>query len=159
MRIELVKELIMEFGVKNVYYNEQFGEVQIDSIVYNVKNARLVNNCLELFSPEFEATAIIGYDEVRTEFIEFVEESNMDCVLYFLDKNNIEMDNTIIDLDEDLIIVNNGEYEFEVEQCGLVLGIDYIFLEDKDGYVLKIFDDGDYMVVLNNEIVSMSLKQ
>ena len=159
MRIELVKELIMEFGVKNVYYNEQFGEVQIDSIVYNVKNARLVNNCLELFDPEFEATAIIGYDGVRTEFIEFVEESNMDCVLYFLDKNNIEMDNTIIDLDEDLIIVNNGEYEFEVEQCGLVLGIDYIFLEDKDGYVLKIFDDGDYMVVLNNEIVSMSLKQ
>ena len=156
MRIELVKELIMEFGVKNVYYNEKFGEVQIGSIVYSVRNAKLKNNCLELFSPEFGATAIIGYNGVRTEFI---EESNMDCVLEFLDKNDIEMDNTIFDLDEDLIIVNNGEYEFEAEQCGLDLGIDYISIEDKDGYLLKIFDDGDYMVVLNNEIVSMSLKQ
>ena len=152
MRIELVKELIMEFGVKNVYYNEQFGEVKVGSIVYNVENAKLVNNCLELFT-EFGATAIIGYDGVRTEFI---EESNMSCVLEFLDKNDIEMDNIIFDSDEDLIIVNNGEYEFEAEQCELNIGIDYIFIEDKDGYVLRIFNDGDYMVVVNNKIVLMS---
>ena len=81
MRIELVKELIMEFGVKNVYYNESFGEVKVGSIVYNVKNAELKNNCLELFT-EFGATAIIGYDGVRTEFI---QESNMSCVLEFFD--------------------------------------------------------------------------
>ena len=158
MRIELIKELIMEFGVKNVYYNEKFGEVQIGSIVYNAKNAKLVNNCLELFDPEFGATAIIGYNGVRTEF---VEGSNMDCVLDFLNKNNIEIDNIIFDLDEDLIIVNNGEYEFEAEQCGLDLGINYISIEDKDGYVLHIFDDGDYMVVEPNssdiELVSIRI--
>ena len=121
------------------------------SIVYNVENAKLVNNCLELFT-EFGATAIIGYDGVRTEFI---EESNMSCVLEFLDKNEIEIEDIIFDLDEDLIIVN-GEYEFEAEQCELNIGIDYIFIEDKDGYVLRIFSDGDYMVVVNNVIVSIN---
>ena len=80
----------------------------------------------------------------------------MSCVLEFFDKNEIEIDDIIFDLDEDLIIVNNGEYEFEVEQCGLVLGIDYIFIEDKDGYVLRVFNDGDYMVVVNNVIVSIN---
>ena len=151
MRIELVKELLMEFGVKNVYYNESSGEVKVGSIVYNVENAKLVNNCLELFT-EFGATAIIGYDSVRTEFI---EESNMSCVLEFFDKNDIEIDDIIFDSDEDLIIVN-GEYEFEAEQCELTIGIDYIFIEDKDGYVLRIFSDGDYMVVVNNVIVSIN---
>ena len=88
--------------------------------------------------------------------IELVKELIMDCVLEFLDRNNIETDNIIIDLDEDLIIVNNGEFKFEAEQCELDIGIDYIFIEDKDGYVLRIFSDGDYMVVVNNVIVSIN---
>ena len=160
MRIELVKELIMEFGVKNVYYNEKFGEVQIGSIVYKAKNAKLVNNCLELFDPEFGATAIIGYNGVRTEF---VEGSNMDCVLKFLNRNNIEhskySSSIVIDLDEDLIIVDNGGYRFETEQCKVDQGINDVYIEDKDGYILYIYDDGGYMIVdPNNEIELVSIR-
>lgn len=68
--VKIIKELVDELNVKGVVVDEKYNEVIIDNLVFDVEDAKITKEGVELWDEEFKINAyIFPNGEVRYDDI------------------------------------------------------------------------------------------
>lgn len=69
--VKIIKELVDELNVEGVVVDEKYNEVIIDNLVFDVEDAKITKEGVELWDEEFKINAYIfpdgevGYDDIN----------------------------------------------------------------------------------------------
>ena len=71
--VKIIKELVDELNVEGVVVDEKYNEVIIDSLVFDVEDAKITKEGVELWDEEFKINAyIFPNGEVKYGDINFI---------------------------------------------------------------------------------------
>ena len=71
--VKIIKELVDELNVEGVVVDEKYNEVIIDSLVFDIEDAKITKDGIELWDEEFGINAyILPNGEVKYDDINFI---------------------------------------------------------------------------------------